>query len=214
MAPLTACTALRDLRFCDNQALPACLPRLTQLQRLVACVPWSHGEETVTVRAALHAFTRLTFMALSGAVEGLLPDIVAAQHIQSLGLLMSQEAVGAPPLPAGPWLARLRCLGLPWPMLSTCLETLGHAPRLERLCSIGLPQGGGLKFHAFWELAATHPPLRCLELQGGPCEAASPALQDALGLLAMLRPGLHVRRTALHSTDDSWDDMASGSGHA
>lgn len=94
MAPLTACTALRDLRFKANWFLPDCLPQLTQLERLAACVQLI--EDVAIVRAALRALTCITFLALSCHVDGLLPDIGAAQHVESLGLLMSREAVGAP----------------------------------------------------------------------------------------------------------------------
>lgn len=144
------------------------LSRLSGLQSLGLDLWDWHG--SAHVLDTLPQLTRLTCLMLVGH-QGV-PQGLAALPLRRL-LVHAYPGFDAP-LPAGPYLATLAWLALPWAALQSSAPLLRNAPRLEYICTEG-EQPSLLedatqqeRWHAFWELAATHPPLRCLAVGHAP----------------------------------------------
>lgn len=122
--------------MCD--ALPACLPRLSQLQALhLWSTPWTELQEEGTsaaqLEAALREMGQLTQLFLHDldyctALPAALAGLDELERFSWSGWKLRQ-----PQLPAGPWLAGLRSVVLPVECLAASLESLPRLRRLEEL---------------------------------------------------------------------------------
>ncbi|KAL4421295.1 hypothetical protein ABPG75_010586 [Micractinium tetrahymenae] len=124
----------------------------------------------------------------------------------------SQVSVEALVLPAGPWLASLRWLALPWCILQLSAADLRGAAALQHLSCFHLPMPGGeyaplrAQWAGFWSCLESLPALRCLCIHSLGDTDAHPlphSLSQALALLAGRCPALHwhLLRLPTISTD-------------
>ena len=111
------------------------------------------------------------------------------------------QASCLPPLAALPF-GSLRWLALPLELAVASHSTLAQAGQLHTLClqlsEMDSPCNAG-PWSAFWQLLATHPPLRCLLYEVAENASLGPPvfqLLDALLQLQRRRPSLEVRRLA------------------
>lgn len=117
------------------------------------------------------------------------------------------QASCLPPLAALPF-GSLRWLALPLELAVVSHSTLAYSGQLQKLClqlsDIDSPCNAG-QWSAFWQLLATHLPLRCLLYEVAENASLGPPvfqLLDALLQLQRRRPSLEVRRLA---GPDVWD---------
>lgn len=116
----------------------------------------------------LHPLTGLTGLSLSYECDRL-PDALA-QLSQLHWLQVDSQGGTADALPAGDWLRSLRWLALEYDVAEASVPQLTQATRLSRLSLLNLPTMGDLQVYvrrwaAFWQFAATHPPLRTLDIR-------------------------------------------------
>lgn len=206
MGAIETLSSLRRLHAI-NCHLPACLPALTSLEHL--CMTALGADLTQQLEAALAQLTGLTSLVVQAATQRIPAALGGLSRLQRLCLRRwGHGELTDARLPAGPWLASIRWLGLPFAVLEQCTELLASAQQLEYLCSMGLPElplccGADTadRWRRFWRLLAAHPPLRCFLLDAppegdgvdAPLGRPSADLLRALLLLQGMRPGLHIR---------------------
>jgi len=196
-------------------------------QLKVGADDYSNNEEIHGVLSSLQRLTCLSLDSFWYHYDGVLhsphivhhgiPPVLAELHgLQRLCFSGRLESELGPRarivLPQGPWLASIRWLGLGLPLavLDVSAALLRHAPRLEYLCVVDLPiwpwpSTNHPAFdntifpadHPLWELAATHPPLRCLALtvpeHALTAFTTEPAHAGAIAALRARRPALRLR---------------------
>ncbi|KAL4423384.1 hypothetical protein ABPG77_004315 [Micractinium sp. CCAP 211/92] len=214
--------SLQDLLL-NATAVPPCLSQLTKLRRLAICGNFEHA------LPALPHLSKLRY--LLGTPKGSFPAAVA--RLPRLQRVCLWESNLGGTLPAGPWLDNLQWFRAPWALLEAGAGTLAAARQLEYLCAMFMPTTTGYsedgrsaeddagraaaqRWAAFWDFAATHPPLRCLGIDTTfhrchpRLERATPsvALLDALVRLKHRRPGLHLRRTPQGGGTGFWVECA------
>lgn len=208
ISSLTTITRL-GLRLLEDAPPAAALAALAGTLRAleVHCVLLDEG----ALDEALRALTGLESLALDrgrwDAHRPSVPPAVATlPRLQRCALTFhfvekstSTQASWPPPLAALPF-AALRWLALPLQLAVNSHPVLAQAGRLHTLCLI-LPDANEAfdvaHWTGFWQLVATHPPLRCLLYEGAAGRHPGPdayLLLDALLLLQRRRPWLEVRR--------------------
>jgi hypothetical protein len=211
LAVLQAIASLRCLRLV-NSSMPACLPALTGLQQLlIVCYPASVSEELAAALPQLRSLTALIVRAVGQRIPAALSSLSSLQRL-SLSSFDDADETEESRLPVGPWLASIRWLGLPWPVLQRSAAALACATQLEYLCTLSMPETAAssdaessARWRRFWRFLASHPPLRCFAVETGHYgDAAEPQalgrpwveLLRALLLLRGMRPDLRIRYLA------------------
>ncbi len=207
---LTALASLRHLHVFLCPA-PACLPALTSLEHLFLVT--GTADLTLQLEAALAQLTGLTSLVIRADSQRIPPALGGLSRLQRLSWSgWDDDEPADTRLPDGPWLASIRWLGLPWPILERSALALADAPQLEYLCASTMPEpsivmvdgtDGGTRWRRFWRFLVAHPPLRCFGLDAepydmededdGPAERPSADLLQALLLLRGMRPALRLR---------------------
>lgn len=189
--------SLRRLRIINCHA-PARLPALTGLEHLF--LDTHSGDIDLSGQledafAQLRSLTSLVLRVLSHWVPVALGSLSRLQRL-SFSMWHADELNYAG-LPAGPWLASIRWLGLPWPVLEhSAAAVVANAPNLEFLCSNTLPETPLVNDHywcRFWRFLTTHPPLRCFAVEMGPVGGLGQA--TVLPSFELMRALLQLQRT-------------------
>lgn len=154
---------------------------------------------------ALHHSIRLAFSIADDVDLLRLPrSVTALRHLRRLSLSTYRAGPLAASFPAGPWLAQLHWLGLPWHMTVPAAASLATAVRLQHLCLYVLPPNNfdaplgvsAVQWAAFWRMLQAHPALRSLRYEVASSQTMLPAaFADGLLELRDRRPGLRIART-------------------
>lgn len=210
-------TNLRQLEV--RQLVPECActehPQELTSQAACACLQMDSAvESTDVMEGLLAAMPGLTTLALHlfGAVLHLPRGVTALRHLRRLSFSTYADGPVETSLPAGPWLAQLRWLGLPWQMAVPAAASLATATQLQHLCLFALPpydlcsdQGvAPEQWAAFWRAMQAHPCVRSLFYKVAQGKAVVPsAFVDGLLQLGRRRPEMRIVRTEDDCADDS-----------
>lgn len=150
----------------------------------------------------------LTGLALSYESHRLPAGLSGLSQLQWLYIHTQSTLIGG--LPAGGWLRRLRRLCLEYDMVEASVPELTQATHLSRLGLLSLPIKGESpwflgRWEAFWQFAATHPPLQTLDIQSNEgAETSGKVVLDVAAAcmhLAAKRPSLQV---SLLNVESDW----------
>jgi hypothetical protein len=206
-AALESLAALRRLRMINCHA-PACLPALTGLEHLFLDTHAGDIDLTDQLEGAFEQLQGLTSLVLRVLSQWVPASLGALSRLQRLSFsVWDEEELTDCSLPAGPWLASILWLGLPWPVLQhSAAAVLANAPQLEYLCSHSLPETDRVSdpcWRRFWRFLVSHLPLHCFAVTVGPMgglgreeELPSFELLRALLQLQRTRPALRLRCVA------------------
>jgi hypothetical protein len=222
MASLSCLCSLTYLTMNQGRHLPSGLAAMTWLKRL-QLGSWGSPLPPAELATSLRQLRQMTCLLLHGDGISQLPTaalaglsrlqlcmikapLVVDEHAAALQQVRHGQQEQAPPrplqqLPAGPWLSSLCHLCTHWELLAQGTAVLAQAQQLEHLAIVGIPSSShratAQQWEAFWEWAATHPPLQRLSIdvneEPDPSAFDGPAFDEVLKLLRR-RPGLSVYR--------------------
>lgn len=180
--------------------LPVCLPDLTGLHTLKVCSPsGSDQAATAALAVALLRLGQLTGLWLSAVPLSIvtLPALASLSRLQwaSLLTIYPDDAEAPAVLPCGPWQRSLQHLEITSSLALASPAFLQGAEQLQRISffdahKLGTGADEG-QWRTFWNWAAYHPPLQCINLWLQLADCPVKLMQASLEMRNR-RPGLHI----------------------